>query len=110
MFVSLLIGNALLWQRIQFIPHDATVSARAITLQIVYVARRALSPANDACNRREFIGVQAKPADLRVRVDVRRIDGSDDRRGDLIPVQHHSRRNGSNIGLMCCGNAAKYSQ
>src|SRR5258708_32241097 len=47
MFISVLIGNALLWQRVQFIPHDPTVSARAIALQIVYVARRTSSPAND---------------------------------------------------------------
>src|SRR5258708_11613181 len=46
--ISLLTGNALLRQCIQFIPHDPTVSARAIALQIVYVARRASSPANDA--------------------------------------------------------------
>jgi hypothetical protein len=82
-FISMLIGNALLWQRIQFIPHDPTVSARAIALQIVYVARGTLPPANDVRNRRQVIGMQAKPADLRVRVEMRRVDGADDRRGDL---------------------------
>ena len=108
MFISLLIGNALLRQRIQFILHDPAVSARAITLQIVHVARRTLSLTDDARNRGKFIGMQAQPADLRMRVEVRGVDGSDDRCGDLIPIQHHARRNGSNIGIMCRGNAAKH--
>src|ERR1700722_526652 len=106
-FISLLIGNALLRQRIQFILHDPAVNARAITLQIVYVARGTLSATDDVRNRREFIGVQSKPADLRMRLKMRGIDGSDDRRSNLIPIQHHPRRNGSNIGVMRRGDAAK---
>jgi len=107
MFVSLLVGDAQLRQRVQFVFHDPSVGARAITLQIVYIARRTLAPANDVRNRRQFIGMQAKPADLRMRVKMRGIDGSDDRRRDLIPVQHHARRNGRNVGIVCRGNPAK---
>src|ERR1700726_242303 len=99
-----------LWQRIQFILHDPTVSARAIALQVVYIARGTLSPADDARNRRQFIGMQAKPADLCVGGEGRGIDGSDDRRGDLFPVQYPSRRNGSNIGVMRRGNAAEHPE
>jgi hypothetical protein len=109
-FVSLLIYRALLRQRIQFILHDPTVSARAIALQVVDVAPGALSPPNHVRNRSKFMGVQAKTADLRVRVQVRRIDGSDDRGGDLIPVQHHSRRNGGDIGVVGRRDDAKDSQ
>jgi len=110
MFISLLIGNAQLWQRVQFIFHDPAVCARAITFQIVYVARGTPSPASDVRDRRQFIGMQAKLADLRMRVKVRGIDGSDDCCGDLITVQHHPRRNGSNIGIVCRRNAAKHSE
>ena len=54
--------------------------------------------------------MQAKPAYLRVRLQVRGIDGSDDCSGDLIPVQHHSRRNGGNVGMVSRGNPAEHSE
>ena len=82
------------------------MSARAIALQIVYIARGTLSSANDAGDQRQLVVIQAKLADLRVGGEVPRIDGSDDRRSDLIPVQYRPRRNGSYIGVMCraqCG-------
>jgi len=86
------------------------MSARAIALQIVYIARGTLSAANDARDQRQVVVIQAKLADPRVGEEVPRIDGSDDRRSDLIPVQYRARRNRSNIGVICLCDAAQHSE